>query len=226
VPWKVRYTHTILWFERELNQQVTLVIADDLVESLKPAYLSLILGLVLTEEISLSWTNASMLVRAMPSISAHTMTSRIGSDWLRKAIVLCLALAGAAGGTTQTVLTLIGIGGACVVLLSNIGSRSWHFLKWKPIRYQGPGAPVVAYLSSVAAGIAVPYMAHREIEIGGKAAMQHVLKTALIVAVIFVVSDVDALQQFLIIGSEVSVEDHLCIMPEHIILMLDSILAM
>ena len=180
---------------------------DAQIESLQPAYLSLILGLVLTEEISLSWLNASMFIRATPSVSAHTLTTSIGSDLLRKSIVLCLALAGAATGTMQKLLTLAGIGAACTVLLANLGARSWHFMGWRPIRYTGKTSGFWAYLAAIATGIALPYMGHRNISIGGKAAMEYVLKTAFIVAVVFVLSDFDELQKFLIVGSEACNQD-------------------
>ena len=57
---------------------------ENTIQNLKPAYLSLVLGLVLTEEISLSWLNASMMIRATPSISAHTLYSPVGSDTFRR----------------------------------------------------------------------------------------------------------------------------------------------
>jgi hypothetical protein len=174
-----------------------------MLNTFKPAYLSLILGLVLTEEISMSWLNASMLVRAMPSVSAHSLVSHLGSDQIRKTLLLCLALAGAAEGTTQRVLTFTGISLACMVLLANLGSRAWHFLGWHPQRYNGMSASIVAYTAAVATGIFIPYMGHRDIEVGGKAAMEYVIKTALLVAVVFVISDIDEVQKFIIVGSEV-----------------------
>lgn len=176
--------------------------SDEVVDTLRPAYLSLILGLVLTEEISLSWINSSMMVRASPSVSAHTLLHGTGSDLSRKAVVLSLALAGAATGDLQKYMTVGGITLACLVLLANLGSRAWLFLKWKPLRYQGPGASVVAYLAAVATGIVVPYMGHRSMEIGGKASVEHVIKTGVIVALIFLASDLDEVQKFLIVGSE------------------------
>lgn len=171
-------------------------------DSLRPAYLSLILGLVLTEEISLSWINSSMLVRASPSVSAHTLVQGTGSDLSRKAVVLCLALAGAATGKLQKYMTLGGISLACLVLLANLGSRAWLFMKWRPLRYQGHGAGVLAYLAAVATGAVLPYMGHRSMEIGGKASVEHVIKTGVIVALVFLASDFDEVQKFLIVGSE------------------------
>jgi hypothetical protein len=178
-------------------------ISGDMLNTFKPAYLSLVLGLVLTEEISMSWLNASMLVRATPSVSAHSLVSPVGSDQIRKVLLLCLTLAGAAEGTMQRVLTLAGISLACMVLLANLGSRAWHFLGWQAQRYNGMSASLVAYMAAVATGMLLPYMGHRDIEVGGKAAMEYVIKTALLVAAVFVISDFDEVQKFIIVGSEV-----------------------
>mmetsp|Transcript_15154 Transcript_15154/g.28736 ORF Transcript_15154/g.28736 Transcript_15154/m.28736 type:complete len:267 (-) Transcript_15154:80-880(-) len=145
---------------------------------------------------------SSMLVRASPSVSAHTLLSGTGSDLSRKAVVLCLALAGAATGRLQKYMTLTGISLACIVLLANLGSRAWLFMKWKPLRYQGPGAPLVAYLAAVATGTVIPYMGHRSMEIGGKASVEHIIKTGVVVALIFLASDFNEVQKFLIVGSE------------------------
>jgi hypothetical protein len=90
-----------------------------------------------------------------------------------------------------------------MVLLANLGSRAWHFLGWYPQRYNGMSASIVAYMAAVATGIFIPYMGHRDIEVGGKAAMEYVIKTALLVAVVFVISDLDEVQKFIIVGSEV-----------------------
>ena len=177
--------------------------AENVIGSLRPAYLSLILGLALTEEISLSWLNASMLIRATPSVSAHNMVSPVGSDSLRKLVLFSLALAGATTGTLQSVLTIGGILGAMIILLANLGARTWHFLRWKPLRYGGCGSFFVAYFMAVATGFCLPYMGHRSIAVGGKGAMEYVIKTSTIVAIIFVVSDIDELQKFLVVGSEV-----------------------
>lgn len=60
-----------LVLRHRLSHAVSFLLADhyytvDMIDTLKPAYLSLILGLVLSEEISLSWLNASMWVRGSP----------------------------------------------------------------------------------------------------------------------------------------------------------------
>jgi hypothetical protein len=162
---------------------------------------------VFSEEISYSWINTAMLVRGLPSISAYSVTSNVETDWLRKVLVLCLALGGATTGRTQTVLTLFGISLACAVLLANLGSRAWLFLKWKPFTFGGSLQPIFAYAAAIAAGITVPYMGHRGIEVGGKTALESVLKSALLVAGVFVLSDYDDFQQFLVIGTEVRINN-------------------
>jgi hypothetical protein len=172
--------------------------------SLRPAYLSLILGLALTEEISLAWLNASMLIRATPSVSAHSLTSPVGSDSLRKLVLLALALAGTANGSLQVILTIGGITGALLILLANLGARAWYFMRWKPLHYTGRGSFFIAFVLAVMTGVVLPYMGHRSIAVGGKGAMEYVIRTALIVAIVFVISDYDELQKFLVFGSESS----------------------
>jgi len=181
--------------------------SGDIVQNLRPAYLSLILGLVLTEEISLSWLNASMMIRATPSVSAHFLSASFGADSLRKIILFCLAVASATTGWLRSFLTILGVLGAVIIMLANLGSRSWHFLRWKPLRYDGFGAFFFAYFLAIMTGLMLPYMGHRRVATGGKGAMEYVLKTAVTVAIVFVVSDVDGIQKFIVIGSEFCDQD-------------------
>ena len=172
------------------------------VDSLKPAILALILGLVLTEEVSLSWLNSSMLVRASPSVAAHALTSMLGGDLLRKAVILCLALAGASYGNTKENLSYLGLAGACLLLLSNLGSRAWHFMGWKPLSYQGPGSAAVAWCASILLGLVFPFLANRKIHVGGDAGLEYVIRTAVIVGFIFIASGVNEMQRFFLITSD------------------------
>jgi len=145
-----------------------------------------------------------MMVRAAPSVSAHSLMSPVAADLLRKLIVLVLAMAAMAVGRAQQILTLIGISMACMVILANLGSRAWHFMRWKPQKYEGYGASLLAYARAVLTGIFFPYMGNRNIEVGGKASIEYVIRTAFFSAVAFIISDIDAIQQFLVVGSEVS----------------------
>jgi hypothetical protein len=180
---------------------------DVIIDQFKPAYLSLILGLVFNEEISLSWTNVGMFVSGMPSISAFAITSRVESDWLRKVILFTLTVAGATTGYSQYALTLFGVSLTCAVLLANLGSRAWNFLKWQPLGYGGPLEPIVSYVAAILTGMVFPYLGHRQIAAGGKGAMESVIRVAFMVAVVFVVSNNDEIQQFLVIGSENCTQD-------------------
>jgi hypothetical protein len=160
--------------------------------------------LVLAEEIGLSGLNAVMLVRAAPSISAHSMMSPFGSDMLRKSIIFMLAIATATTGTLQRVLTLVGIGAAFMALLANLGSRVWHFLRWDPMRYSGRGSAFVSYMLAIMTGAVLPFLGQRSIAAGGKGALESVLQSAILAAICFVISDYNAVQKFLVVGSEVS----------------------
>jgi hypothetical protein len=171
---------------------------------LKPAYLALIIGLVLTEEVSLSWTNAVMMVQACPSLSAFSVTKDAGSDWIRKGIIMLLALAGAATGKTQVVLTMMGILFTCAVLLANLGARVWYFFQWQPLSYNGPLSSVLAYMTAVVTGFALPLLGHRTAAVGGKPAIESILRLSLMIAVSFVITDFDSVQKFIIVGKEVS----------------------
>ena len=172
--------------------------------NLAPAYLVLLLGLVFGEEIGLSWTNVAMFVRGVPSISAFSLMSPMESDWFRKVIIFTLAIGSFAEGRGQTIVTLLGISMACAALLANLGSRAWRFCGFRPMVYAGPVEPVVAYFLAMCVGALFPYLGHRQVEAGGKAAMESVMRISFLVAVIFIISGFEQVQQFLILGTEVS----------------------
>ena len=178
-------------------------------DGLEPARLSLILGLVFSEELGLSYTFAQMFVRAAPSISAHTLTTFVGSDLLRKAVVLLLAIAGSASeNTTRGYMTIAGISLACALFLGNLGARAWRFMGWEPFPYQGPFSGPLAWLAAVITGCIFPFMGHRKVHVGGRPAMEHVISTAVIVAILFMASDIDSVQRYLVVGSENCDQDY------------------
>jgi len=181
--------------------------ADDEAIGVKPAYLSLILGLVLTEEISLSLANAVMYVRGYPSISAFALTTHLPSDWLRKVMILMLALAGAANGKLQVYLTLGGILLACFILLANLGSRAWNTLDWNSFSYSGIGASPAAYALAIVTGICFPYMGHRDVLQSSGHAIVIIIQNSILVAIIFVLSAFEEVQKFLVVGSETCDQD-------------------
>lgn len=160
--------------------------------------------MVLSEETSLSEMSSSMLVRAVPSVSAYVLTAPIQADVVRKITILLLVFAAATTGITHAALSGIGLLGVCLTLLVNLGSRSWHFLRLKPLKYHARGSFFVAYLMAAAAGFALPFLANRKAMIGGKAAMEHMIVTAIVVGGVMILSDYESFREVLVIGSEVS----------------------
>ncbi|KAL3905831.1 MAG: hypothetical protein SGILL_009520 [Bacillariaceae sp.] len=189
---------------------------DDELQDFRPAYLALVLGLVFSEEIGLSWTNVALLVRGIPSISAYSLVSKFGSDWPRKILILLLAVASYTTSTFQKVCTLGGVSLTCLVVLANLGSRSWKYLHWNPTMGMRswccgickPFDPILAYVAAVVMGICFPYLGHRQVQSGGAAAIESVLRIALIVAGLFILSDWDEIQKFLVVGSESCNQDY------------------
>eukprot|EP00536_Pseudo-nitzschia_multiseries_P000726 jgi/Psemu1/233957/estExt_Genewise1.C_90083 len=186
-------------------------------DSFRQVYLVVILGVVFIEEISLSWTNVALLVRGFPSISAYALNSNlVGTDWLRKLMVLIFVVASAStDGTFQKVCTLGGIILTCLVLLANLGSLSWKYLHWKPFRglywfgtAYSPFDAIVSYLAAILAGLCFPFMGHSTVEAGGTTAIESVMRIAVIVAVLFILSDYDAFQRLLVLGSEACNQDY------------------
>lgn len=189
--------------------------ADNTSAILKPGYLSLVLGLILFEEISHVWLNVSMFVRGTPSVAAFTLLSSFDSDWPRKSVVFMLAMTSAMeqGSNYQRYWTLAGIGLAMILLAANLGSRAWYFMKWKPIKSGGPImstflAPIISLFIAMLTGLIFPYMGFGKIQAGGKAAVQLVMSNCILVAVLFVASDMDAIQKFIVVGSESCNQDN------------------
>lgn len=191
-------------------------IESGILQDFRPAYLALVLGLVFSEEIGLSWTNVALLVRGMPSISAYAITSKVDSDWPRKILILLLAVASYVSGTFQKICTLGGVALTCLVVLANLGSRSWKYLHWKPTMGMKawccgictPFDPILAYIAAIMMGICFPYLGHRQIQSGGNGAIESVLRIAVTVAALFILSDYDEVQKFLVVGSEDCNQDY------------------
>ena len=181
-------------------------------DQLRPAYLALVVGLVLTEEISLSWTNTVMMVQACPSLSAYFVTKHAASDWIRKAIILLLALASAARGKTQVIFSMLGVLFTCVILLSNLGARVWYFFQWQPLNsFNGnPISSLLAYMTAVVTGLALPFLGQRTAAVGGKPAVESILRSALLVAAVFVITDFESIRKFIIVGTEVRIVSGVC----------------
>jgi hypothetical protein len=148
--------------------------------------------------------------------------TQVESDWMRKVLLLCLSIASAATGTTRKICTLGGISLACSILLANLGSRSWKCLGWKPA-FSGDSClcgigglcglqsvlePILSFVLAIITGIFLPYLGHQQAKVGGTAAMESVLRIAVAVAGLFLLSDRDEVQNFLVIGSGQCPQDY------------------
>lgn len=173
-------------------------------DSINPAFLALILGLALTEQMSLSWVISSLLVQGVPSISSHQLLNNDGHDWIYKAVLTCFVFSGVTSAEARRVLLTIGVSLACIAMLANLGSRAWHYSRMSPISLCGPLASVISFVGAVSAGIFLPHMAHHDIEAGGKPAIESIVKNALFVCTFFGVTTYDGIQKLFLAGTEVS----------------------
>jgi hypothetical protein len=167
--------------------------------SFQPALLALLLGLILLSEISLSWLNVSMMVRAAPSLSASRLMGATGSkDWMRQATLLALIVAAAMSGFAAQVLSVVGVCGAMCLLLANLGARTWYNLRLKPQQYNQVGANWLAYVVAILLGLVCPFLSHRAVRTGGKAAVEHALQISLWVAATIVMTSFTQVQEQLL----------------------------
>ena len=170
----------------------------------KPGYFfGLVLGLVLFEEMSQSFLSAALLVQGIPSVAAYSLMSGSESDWPRKLAVFTLALAAVQeeSSPAQKICTLLGIALSMALLAANLGSRAWLYMRWKPIGNMfGALTPFYAYCAAIVTGLVFPFMGFRQIQSGGAPAIQTIMTNCAIVAILFVLSDLNVVQGFLFQG--------------------------
>lgn len=68
-------------------------------------------------------------------------------------------------------------------------------------------APVISLFVAALTGLIFPYIGFNKIQAGGKAAVQLVIANSVIVALLFVLSDMDVVQQFIVVGSDTCNQD-------------------
>ena len=174
-------------------------------ETYSPLFFAILLGVVFKEETSHVWTNVGMMVRGMPSIAAYSVTTQNHSDWLRKAIVSAFLVSFAAGRSgyesVMYISTYVGLSLAIVVLITNLGSRAWGFMQWRPSPNFGIFEPVVSFLAAGLIGLCFPFLGQRQVESGGKAALESTFAVAFLSALFFLVCGYEYIQKFVVIGS-------------------------
>ena len=154
-----------------------------------------------------------MFINGTPSVAAHTIISNFDSDWIRKLALFVFTLAGLSDfvdAPGQKILTLVGVAMTISILAANLGARAWHVMNWKTLGQGGKFAPVVSYVLAIFTGLVFPYIGFTRIRSGGKSAIQLIFTNALMVAVVFVFSGIEKVQQFLVNGSEVSRSYYFC----------------
>lgn len=176
---------------------------EETVPNIRPLYFAILIGLVLPEETSFSEINASLLVRGTPSIASHMLDCAFHSDVPRHVVLLSFALATAATDIMHTILLTVGLVGAMGMVLVNLGARTWHYLQLRGIRYEGCGQVRIATYSAWATGFCLPYLSHRSTTMGGKHSVEHILGVAVCVAFSMLLTDVDFVTPYVIVGSEV-----------------------
>jgi hypothetical protein len=108
--------------------------------SFRPAYLSLLILQVLTEELTMALLIPTMVIFGMPSTSAYSLYNSsafsIPPDVLRKVVLITLAVAAAC--TTDSLkqfFTMSGILLVCTMLFAGLGARSYYFCSGPPHRF-------------------------------------------------------------------------------------------
>lgn len=141
------------------------------------------------------------------SLSALFLSRKSGP---KKIVIFLLAIAGAASDSVvQTSLTWAGTFFAIFILGSNLGSRAWHNMCLTKQRYSGPLYAVIASIKAFGIGLLFPYFGCRGCEPGGQVALENTLKSALIVAIVFILSGFREFGQIFIVGSDVSGMHHI-----------------
>ena len=114
-----------------------------------------------------------------------------------------LIIAAAIAGTPyQSDFAIAGVALVIATLAANLGGRAWRNAGFGTLSYSGPGSSIIAYLIAIVAGILIPVLGFREVEVGGQAALEKSLFFALVVAIIFLASDLDLLQNYVVMGGD------------------------
>lgn len=177
---------------------------DDGATAFKPIFLTLFLGLVLSEEASYSHLSVAMWIWGCPSVSAYELLSGAKVDWPYKLMTFFLSIS--TSFTTQRFTnwgSFIGVALAFCIFAANLGARAWNNLKLKPLQYNGPFNLVLASIIAIPFGLAVPYLGFRSILAGHQAYKNYIIVgSAFVVGSFFILSDINDFQSVVIPGSQ------------------------
>lgn len=185
--------------------------------ALDPFFLLVIFGFVLRHETSHSILAMSLLVRGTNSVGSYVWRGGSLTDYPRFIVLLTFALATFASPNypLRDILSLCGTALGSVLLLCNLGSRAWNKVELGFIDASNYFTPILSTLASLMAGLFFPYVGLRFVDGGtdyedeqtavekiifnpnGKRARQNVTAVASIVALVFLFSDVQIIQDAL-----------------------------
>ncbi len=185
--------------------------------ALDPMFLLLLFGFVLQHETSNSILAISLMVRGTNSVASFVWRGGSLTDYPRYILLIILSLASFASSNypVKDILTLIGTIFGCGILLCNLGSRAWIKVDIGFIDVSNIFTPILTLIVSLLAGILFPYAGLRFIDGGtdtendqaavekiifipnGKRARQNVTAAASVVALVFLFSDVQIIQDVL-----------------------------
>jgi hypothetical protein len=163
-------------------------------------------GFILTEETSLAGANLGILVRNTPTHCALRLQEppTLHHDAIRKECILSLVLAASTFGWTQSVFTAMGVILTWLLLIINIGARAWYFMEFRTIKRDRIGGnTLMPFLLSLFTGLSLTFMSSRISTLGGKRAIEHIIFSAVWIALVMILSDMDRIVQQVVIGTTV-----------------------
>ena len=185
--------------------------------ALDPLFLLFIFGFVLQHETSNSIVAMSLFVRGTNSVGSFVWRGGSLTDYPRYMVLFILALASFASPNypVRDILSLVGSAFGCGLILCNLGSRAWNKVDIGFIDASNIFTPLLTVLVSLLSGILFPYVGLRFVDGGtdahddeaavenimfnpnGKRARQNVTATASVVALVFLLSDAQIIQDVL-----------------------------
>jgi len=183
--------------------------------AIHPTMLLFVFAFILKNETSHSLLAMSIFVRGSNSVGSHVWRSGTLTDYPRLILLLILILASSATGKLQQQLTLAGSVFGALVILCNLGSRSWKKIDSTPIDSSNMFTNILVILASIFAGLTFPFMGLRAVDSGsdesdgnadvekiifqpnGKRGRQNIAVASSGAALIFLFSDLKQVQESL-----------------------------
>lgn len=187
----------------------------DTTVAMNPLMMLLLFAFVLQNETSHVWLAMSIYVRGSNSVGSHVWRDGGLTDYPRLLLLVLLILATFSTGTVQRILTWAGVIYGCLILLCNLGSRSWKKIELNPIDFNSVFSAPIVILASLFAGFAFPYMGLRAVDSGsddssgkdevekiilhpnGNRGRKNIALASSSAAVVFLLSDVKVVQEAL-----------------------------